>query len=233
MTYLKPYNYINKWLLLNRNSWYYITVQTNDYYCFSLCKFFIQVLADGFLVSLSDYKSPQVYRTRLSIVTNFNNVVVSMVLILPLISDSSSPLSKSLGIIPSARTTIGITITFMFHSFFSSLARSNYLYNHHYYYYFYFLSFSHWHSPMVSYSSLSDSKSPQVSRTLLNIIANLNYAVVWMVSTPPLISNSSSPCFNPLVTVPRAQSNKKVSFKKNDSSGILKIEIVMIVIQHI
>ena len=56
---------------------------------------------------------------------------------------------------------------------------------------------------MVSYWSLSDSKSPQVSRTLLNILADLNN-VVWMVSTRPLISKSSSPCINPLVTVPRA-----------------------------
>ena len=36
---------------------------------------------------------------------------------------------------------------------------------------------------MVFYSSLSDSKSPQVSRTLLSIQADLNDDVVWMVST--------------------------------------------------
>ena len=35
---------------------------------------------------------------------------------------------------------------------------------------------------------LSDSKSPQVSRTLLSILAVLNNLVVWMVSTrPPII----------------------------------------------
>ena len=51
--------------------------------------------------------------------------------------------------------------------------------------------------------SLSD-KSPQVSRTLLSILADLNNVVVWIVSTRPLISKSSSPCINPLVTVPRA-----------------------------
>ena len=44
----------------------------------------------------------------------------------------------------------------------------------------------------------------QVSRTLLNILADLNNAVVWMVSTHSFISKSSSPCINPLVTVPRA-----------------------------
>ena len=45
---------------------------------------------------------------------------------------------------------------------------------------------------MVFHWSLSDSKSPQVSRTLLNIPAVFNYAVVWMVSTRPPTSKSSS-----------------------------------------
>ena len=44
----------------------------------------------------------------------------------------------------------------------------------------------------------------QVSRTLLSILAVLNNVVVWMVSTCPLISKSSSPFNNPLVTVPKA-----------------------------
>ena len=57
---------------------------------------------------------------------------------------------------------------------------------------------------MVSHWSLSD-KFSQVSRTLLSILADINNAVIWMVSTRPVISKSSSPCTNPLVTVPRAQ----------------------------
>ena len=52
--------------------------------------------------------------------------------------------------------------------------------------------------------SLSDSKSPQVSRTLLSILAVLNNAEVWMVSTRPPTSKSSNPFNNPLVTVPNA-----------------------------
>ena len=57
---------------------------------------------------------------------------------------------------------------------------------------------------MVFHWSLSDSKSPQVSRTLLSILAVLNNAVVWMVSTHPPTSKSSRPFNNPLVTVPKA-----------------------------
>ena len=57
---------------------------------------------------------------------------------------------------------------------------------------------------MVFHWNLSDSKSPQVSKTLLSILAVLNNAVVWMVSTRPPTSNSSSPFSNPLVTVPNA-----------------------------
>ena len=57
---------------------------------------------------------------------------------------------------------------------------------------------------MVFHWILSDRKSPQVSRTLFNILTDLNNAVVWMFFTRPVISNSSSPCTNLLVTVPRA-----------------------------
>ena len=57
---------------------------------------------------------------------------------------------------------------------------------------------------MVFHWNLSDSKSPQVSRTLFSILAVLNNAVVWMVSTRPPTSKSSSLFSNPLVTVPNA-----------------------------
>ena len=46
--------------------------------------------------------------------------------------------------------------------------------------------------------------SPQLSRILLSILANLNNAVVRMVSSRPLISKSSSSSTYPLVTVPSA-----------------------------
>ena len=65
-------------------------------------------------------------------------------------------------------------------------------------------SFPHQHKLMVFHGSWSYSKSLQVSRTLLRIMAVLNNPVVWMVSSRPLISKSSSPFSNPLVTVPNA-----------------------------
>ena len=57
---------------------------------------------------------------------------------------------------------------------------------------------------MVFHWSLSDRKSPQVSRTRLRILAVLSNAVVWIVSTRPPTSKSSRPFKNPLVIVPKA-----------------------------
>ena len=51
---------------------------------------------------------------------------------------------------------------------------------------------------MVFHWSLSDSKSPQVSRTRLRILAVLSNAVVWIVFTRPPTSKSSGP-FNLLL----------------------------------
>ena len=56
--------------------------------------------------------------------------------------------------------------------------------------------FVHW--------SLGDSKSPQVSRTLLTILAVLSNAVICIISARPHTSKSSRPCDNPLVIVPKA-----------------------------
>ena len=69
---------------------------------------------------------------------------------------------------------------------------------------FYLLEFVTLCYLMVLQWSLSDSKSPQVSRTLLSILAVLRNAIVWTVSTRPPTSKSSSPFSNPLVTVPNA-----------------------------
>ena len=69
---------------------------------------------------------------------------------------------------------------------------------------FCFESFSHHRLLMAFHLSLRDNKSPQVSRTLLSILADLNNAVIWRVSTRPLISMSSYPCTNYLGTIPSA-----------------------------
>ena len=77
--------------------------------------------------NLKDSKYPQVYRTLLSILADINNAVVWVVSTRPLISKFSSPCTNPLGTVPSTPITTGITIIFMFHKFFSSLARSAYL----------------------------------------------------------------------------------------------------------
>ena len=77
--------------------------------------------------SLSDSKSPQVSRTRLRILTVLSNAVVWIVSTLPPTSKFSRPFNNPLVIVPNALITTGTIVTFMFHSFFNSLARSRYL----------------------------------------------------------------------------------------------------------
>ena len=56
---------------------------------------------------------------------------------------------------------------------------------------------------MGSHWSFSDSKSSQVSGTLLSILDVLLNGVLWKVSTRPQTSQSFSPFINPLFTVPK------------------------------
>ena len=76
---------------------------------------------------LSDSKSPQVSRTLLSILAVFNKAVVWMVSTRPPTSKSSRHFNNPLVTVSKAPITIGTIVTFMFHSFFNSLARSRYL----------------------------------------------------------------------------------------------------------
>ena len=57
---------------------------------------------------------------------------------------------------------------------------------------------------MVFHWSLSDSKSPQVFWTIFGTLGDLNNAIVWIVSSCPLIFKSSSPYTDPFTTVPSA-----------------------------
>ena len=76
---------------------------------------------------LSDSKSPQVSRTRLRILAVLSNTVVWIVSTRPPTSKSSRTFNNPLVIVPRAPITNGTIVTFMFHSFFNSLARSRYL----------------------------------------------------------------------------------------------------------
>ena len=70
---------------------------------------------------------------------------------------------------------------------------------------FYFLRIFHAKVNLVGFHGrLSDSKSPLVSRTLLNIRADLNNAAVWIISARLPFSSLSTPLSNPLGTVPSA-----------------------------
>ena len=77
--------------------------------------------------SLSDCKSPQVSRTLLGILAVPSNAVVWMVSTHLPTFKSSSPFDNPLVTVSKAPITIGIIVTFIFHSFFNSLARSRYL----------------------------------------------------------------------------------------------------------
>ena len=134
-------------------------------------------------------------------------------------SKSSSPFSNPLVTVPNAPITIGIIVTCMFHSFFQFPSKVEVVILLFTFFQFYsvasrdskvdnilfysFESFSCQSFPMVSHWSLSDNKSPQVYRTLLSTLADLNSVIIWMVSTRPFNSKSSTLFNNPLVTIPR------------------------------
>ena len=122
---------------------------------------------------LSDSKSPQVSRTLLSIVAILNIVVFWMVFTRPLISKSSRPFNNPLVTVLKAPMMIGIIVTFMFHVFFNSLARSRYL--------FFSLSFSFilWSAGIVKSTIL------QVLFFLMIIISSgLLAEIRWSVCMP-------------------------------------------------
>ena len=85
------------------------------------------MLAGGLLVeSAGQQVSSQVSSAICSILADLRNAIVRIVSTRPLISKSWCSCTNSLVFVPSAPITTGITVTFMFHSFFNSLARSRY-----------------------------------------------------------------------------------------------------------
>ena len=99
-----------------------------------------QLYLEVFHWSLSKSKSPRVSRTLLNILADLSNAVVWMVSIRPLITKSSGPFTNPLVIVPSAPITIGVTVTFLFHSccFFRSLTMSKYLSLSFFFFFFFF-----------------------------------------------------------------------------------------------
>ena len=77
--------------------------------------------------SLSDSKSPQVSMTRLRILAVLGNAVVWIVSTRPPTSKSSRPFNNPFVTVTNAPITIGTIVTFIFHSFFNSPARSRYV----------------------------------------------------------------------------------------------------------
>ena len=75
--------------------------------------------------SLSDSKSPKVSRTCLSLLAVLRNAVIVSTCLLT--SKSFRPFNNPLVIVPKVPIIISTIVTFMFHSFFNSLARSRYL----------------------------------------------------------------------------------------------------------
>ena len=71
--------------------------------------------------SLSGSKSPQISGTLHSILADLNSAVVWSVSARPLICKSPSPFTEPLGTVSRVPIIIGITVTFLFHSFFSVL----------------------------------------------------------------------------------------------------------------
>ena len=97
--------------------------------------------------SLCDSKSPQISTTLLSIQADLNNAAVWIISTRPLISKSSSLCTIIFVTVSSILITIGITVTIMFYSIFSSLTTSRYLFvgwNIHTLVFFFFLIFIFW-----------------------------------------------------------------------------------------
>ena len=93
---------LNKFIILY-NYYYY-------HYYFTPCEFSIPVFAGGFSQVSGWHKSPQFSKVLLGVLADFNNTVVGMVSVLPLISNPSCLFSKLLRYAPSAPTTLVVVV---------------------------------------------------------------------------------------------------------------------------
>ena len=103
-----------KLLALDKNTWDHITV-------FKLLilfrVFFTPVLADGFSLAFERQQVSLISRILLNILADLDKTIVWMVPTRLLISKSSSPFINPLVTVLRASLTIGIPVTFIFHSF--------------------------------------------------------------------------------------------------------------------
>ena len=125
-------------------------------------------------------QTPQVSGTLLSILADLKNRVVWMVSTRPFISKSSNPFINPLGTIPRALITISKNVTFIFHRFFNSLARSRYL--SFFSFSFNFIALSVECSPMIQATGVqSQVESYQRQKKVLDLV--LFYAQNHKVKT--------------------------------------------------
>ena len=154
--------------------------------------------------SLSKNTSPQISKTFLSSVAYLKNAVFWMFLILPLISTPPNRSSICLKTVPKAQSTVSSSLSYS--AVFSLTSKIIILL-------LLFLLFEVFPPALVDVFSLDFKwqKVSKCSRTFLSILTDLNNAVVWMISTRPLISKSSSSYHNPLVTIPRAPITNRIT----------------------
>ena len=118
-----------KLFILRIVTWSYLISKDYHYhyYYFTAWKFFSSAIADGFTLEFELQQVFSGHRTLLSILADLNNTVVWRVSSRPVICKSFSLCNNPLVTVPKVSLTIGIIITFMFHGFFNSQARSRYL----------------------------------------------------------------------------------------------------------
>ena len=121
-------------------------------------------------------------------------VVVWMVLILPLISCSSSVFSSFLRNLSMVATTIGITVTFIFHNLYCSQARSRYMSV--FSLTFIFNLWSAWMAKSMSWSILFF--------LLSGCLAGIGWAIfLWLRLNNPFTSQKSQRIFMYLISLDR------------------------------
>ena len=113
----------NSFFILDRK---WVSQENYSFYFFFVFIIIIIIKLHASFSHKRDSKSPQISKILLSILADLNYTLVWMVSIRLAISNTSSPLSKPLGIILSTPVTIGVTVALLYHRFLISLASSKY-----------------------------------------------------------------------------------------------------------